>query len=82
MILQGVTLRGKITAGRSLVGSMSKPIGYVDYNGSYEITPKVTEQALPTKDRHMTDDVTVKAIPYFNVSNTAGGSTVFIGSEV
>ena len=75
-------LRGKVAGIGSLVGKMSMPVGYVDYSGSYDITPKVTAQVLQTKDKHMTDDVTIKKIPYFDVSNDAGGSTVYIANEV
>lgn len=92
MILQGSSLVGKITAqgclsariniGGSLLGTVVHAIGYTDYTGAYEVTPKVTEQSLKTKDKHMTDDVTIKSIPFFNVSNTSGGSTAYIGSEV
>ena len=82
MILQGAAIIGKISADGSLAGKMSQPVGYADYDGAYEVTPKVEEQSLLTKDKHMTDDVTVKAIPYFNVSNESGGSTVYIGNEV
>lgn len=92
-MLQGAALTGKISVLGSLLmakvggtgtltGSLSKPIGYVDYKDSYEVTPKTTEQVLQTKDKHLTDDVTIKSIPYFDVSNTAGGSTVYIGNEV
>lgn len=52
------------------------------YEGSYEITPKVDAQTMPTAQKFMTDDVTVKAIPIFDVSNDAGGNTIFIASEV
>ena len=52
------------------------------YTGDYEVTPKVDEQTMPTKDKYLVDDVTIKAIPYFNVGNNSGGSTVYIGSEV
>lgn len=52
------------------------------YTGSYEITPKVDVQTMPTAHKFMTDDVTVKAIPIFDVSNDAGGNTIFIASEV
>lgn len=52
------------------------------YDGDYVVIPKVTEQMLPTAEKFMEDDVTVKSIPYFNVSNTAGGSSVYIGSEI
>ena len=82
MILQGALLVGKITAQGSLSASISKPIGYEDYKGDYEVTPKVNEQSLKTKNKRMTDDVKVKSIPFFNVSNTSGGSTAYIGSEV
>ena len=81
-MLQGAALKAKISCSGVLTGSLSKPIGYVDYTDSYEVTPKTTEQVLQTKDKHLTDDVTIKSIPFFEVSNTAGGSTVYIGSEV
>lgn len=92
MILQGASLVGKITAQGclsasinaccSLVGTIAYSRGYADYMGDYEVTPKVTEQSLETKDKHMTDNVMIKSIPFFNVSNTSGGSTAYIGSEV
>ena len=52
------------------------------YEGEYTVIPKVTEQTLPTAETYLEDDVTVKSIPYYNVSNTAGGSSVYIGSEL
>lgn len=53
-----------------------------EYQGGYDVTPKVVEQKMETKDKVMRDDVTIKSIPFFNVSNTSGGSTVYIGNEV
>lgn len=52
------------------------------YEGDYEVTPKPEAQTLQTAQKTMRDDMTVKAIPYFDVSNTAGGKTIYIGSEV
>ena len=52
------------------------------YSGSYEITPMVTSQEIPTAEKYMKYDMTINAIPYFDVSNTAGGSTVYIGKEI
>ena len=52
------------------------------YEGDYNITPSVEVQKMETKNKIMLDDVTVNAIPYFDVSNTSGGSTVYIGKEV
>lgn len=52
------------------------------YEGDYVVTPKVSEQTLPTADKLLSEDVTIKEIPYFEVSNESGGNTVFIGNEV
>lgn len=52
------------------------------YQGPYEVTPKVNAQTLATAQKNMKYDMQIKAIPYFDVGNTSGGSTVYIGSEV
>ena len=52
------------------------------YEGDYTIVPRVDEQSIPTAEKYMKNDLTVSAIPFFNVSNTSGGSTVYIGNEV
>lgn len=51
------------------------------YRGAYEVTPKTTGQTLPTKSKVMADNVNVYAIPYFEVGNVSGGSTVYIGGN-
>lgn len=56
--------------------------GIQDYAGPYEVTPKVDSQSLPTKGKLMTNDVTINEIPVFRVSNTSGGTTVYIANEV
>lgn len=33
------------------------------YEGEYEVTPKTTEQSLPTSGKRLTADVIIKAIP-------------------
>lgn len=50
------------------------------YRGDYEVTPKITEQTLPTKQKSMSDDVTIKPIPTNEVSNPYG-ITFTIGGE-
>ena len=52
-----------------------------DYEGEYQITPRITEQILETKDKSMVDNVTIFQIPYAAVSNPSGGQTVTIGLE-
>lgn len=54
----------------------------VPFMGEYTITPKVDAQTIPTAQKFMTDDMKIKAIPYFETSNNFDGETVYIGSEV
>lgn len=51
------------------------------YEGEYEVIPKVAAQKLETANKMMAKDLTIKEIPYFEVSNLAGGSTVTIGGN-
>lgn len=52
------------------------------YEGPYEVTPKAAvQQTLHTKGMSMKDDVTVKAVPYYEMDNQTG-TTVYIASEV
>lgn len=52
------------------------------YDGPYVVTPAIDPQVLSTAQKRMTDNMTVKAIPYFQTSNPQMGETVYIGSEV
>lgn len=50
------------------------------YEGEYEVAPQVDKPVvLHTKAKRMNDDVTVKKIPQYEVSNAAGGKTLTIG---
>ncbi|MBO5837259.1 MAG: hypothetical protein J6Q92_05130 [Oscillospiraceae bacterium] len=53
-----------------------------DYEGKYDVTPAFDAQVLETKDKYLRDDVQINAIPIIRVSNTSGGTTVFIANEV
>ncbi len=56
---------------------------YPTYEGEYEVTPSLSEEIkLETAKKLMTDDVTVKKVPRYDVSNEAGGKTVYIGGMV
>lgn len=50
------------------------------YTGDYSITPAVYPQLIPTAQKMMRDDLTVTAIPTYNVSNPSGGSTFYIAT--
>lgn len=52
-----------------------------EYSGPYDITPLFSAQVLPTAKRLMRQDVTVKKIPQYEVSNDYGGYTLIIGDE-
>lgn len=49
------------------------------YEGVYDVTPKITEQTMPTKDKTMREDVTIFSIPYAETTNIGGGYTATIG---
>lgn len=52
------------------------------YKGDYVVTPKVSaETVLETAGKTMRDDVTVKRVPQYRVSNAAGGITVIIDDK-
>lgn len=74
-------LSGSIISTGELKGSLSRPIGYEDYVGLYEVKPSIESQTLQTSDKHLTNDITVKAIPYYSVDNNYNGQTVIIGGD-
>lgn len=70
-------LVGRIEALESNPGTSAET-----YSGEYTVIPSSSEQTLETASKLMEDDVTVKQIPYYDVGNNSGGSTVYIGTEV
>ena len=66
----------------AVTGDVVQPLSSGDreaYEGSYKITPTVSEQTLETQGMRMLDDVVVQAIPYYAVDNAARGQTIVIG---
>lgn len=54
--------------------------GFPAYSGEYDVTPLPRDDiVLPTANRSMSDDVTVRRIPYYETSNPSGGYTAIIG---
>lgn len=74
-------LSGSIRPKAVLVGKVSIITGYDEYEGAYEVTPKVNSQMIETKDKLMYKDLIVGSIPYYEVSNSKGGTTIIIGGE-
>ena len=52
-----------------------------EYNGPYDITPLFSAQVLPTAKRLMQQDVTIRKIPQYEVTNDSNGYTLIIGEE-
>ena len=63
-----------------ILGQVSNS-NFTRYNGEYEVTPTFAEQILETKDKIMSENVTVHKIPRYDVANEAGGVTVYIATE-
>ena len=61
---------------------VSDNVGVDYYKGDYTVTPKVEKQELATRQKFLTENVKIKEIPFFEVSNLEGGQTVFIGKEL
>ena len=79
-----VTFRFGQTGSPAMAVELGRPVymGGEPYEGPYDVTPKVTAQTLQTAQKFMREDVSVRAIPYFDVSNPAGGNTIYIANEV
>ncbi len=49
------------------------------YEGSYEVTPSLSEQILQTAQKKMSQNVIIHEIPISKTLNERGGYTVIIG---
>ena len=74
------SLAQSFTAEFGEIQEVTKYIGGEKYAGDYVVTPRVDAQMMPTKNKTMMDDVTIKAIPVYDVSNNAGGTTFYIAT--
>lgn len=49
------------------------------YEGAYSIRPATASQTLETKDKLLTDNLEIEEIPFGEISNLNGGTTITIG---
>jgi hypothetical protein len=71
-----------VAGGRNkLTGVIAQSGGsFPKYEGEYEVIPSLAEDIkLETAKKLMTDDVTVRKLPRYDVANEAGGTTVYLG---
>lgn len=52
-----------------------------EYTGPTTVTPSGRVQTLPTAHKYLAQDITVREIQRWDVGNSSGGTTVFIGEE-
>ena len=81
-VSHAVELVGDVNADGALEGETHASGDVPIYYGDYEVTPQVNGQELKTKHLYMTQDVTIHAIPFFEVGNASGGNTVYIANEI
>ncbi len=80
------SLTGAISARANLSATIMLPSAQPTaevYTGTYQVKPQAFEDTvLQTADKHLTQNITVTAVPYFEVSNLSDGKTVYIASNV
>ena len=77
-------LSGNIASSGQLMGAVVIPtsVHSETYDGEYVITPKLSEDViLKTKAKVLRDDLTIRKIPQYEVSNESGGKTFIIGER-
>lgn len=79
-------LTGSINRNETVSGNVNVGQVYTqnvdEYTGDYDVTPKAIAQVLETKQKLMTDDVRIRKIPFHEVSNPHGGTTITIGKDI
>lgn len=52
------------------------------YKGEYEVTPTVDGGTLQTANKFLENDINIKPIPFYEVSNNFDGQTIYIAKEL
>ena len=77
------SLSGKLSCAGGLNGRVSVTREYDVYSGEYQVVPKAFEQqVLPTSNRVLKEDVVVREVPFYVVSNESDGVTAYIGKDM
>lgn len=76
-------LKGSVSANKNILGAKASiSTDHELYSGAYNVTPEIEEQTLNTSDKLMIEDVKIRAIPYYSVSNQYNGETIIIGGNI
>ena len=76
-------LKGTLSSGESLSGSICVTREYAAYSGDYKVVPKASgSQILNTANKVLKEDILVTEVPYWETSNESNGTTAYIAKEV
>lgn len=81
IINESCNIHGILNKSNNLKGTATYSVSHGDiiiYDGNYDITPNAKVQKLSTKYKKLMDNVIVRATPFSEVSNEAGGYTITI----
>lgn len=88
LIASAITDKGVDTGATDTFATMAQNISDIPtggegipYLGEYEVIPSTEEQTLATKNKTMSENVTIKQIPTYEVSNESG-TTFIIGGNL
>lgn len=73
------TLTGKTVLEEKLTGKVSVGIGFSSPQNKEVVPDKEDQTVIPNKGYDCLGEVIVKAVPYEETQNSAGGTTVKIG---
>lgn len=73
---------GKLSCMGVLSGKLSTTNVQNEYSGPYELTSDLFEDTtVSTKDKHLSEDITLKKVAFVETSNESDGTTVYIGNQ-
>lgn len=78
-IKRKTTLKGTIHSKSTLKGKFVSMAGCETYSDSFTITPTTEEQTLNVKGKRITENISIEAIPFYEVANEQNGQTIIIG---
>lgn len=79
ILAQEGALEGIISADSFLDATIDVASGYDRYTGKTIVEPDFIDQVLPTENKVVASDITIKKIKVSYTPNEGGGQTVYIG---
>ncbi len=75
-----LSIEGSLSLASNRIPAIVDPSDDTYYEYTYEVTASLGEtQVLPTKNKYLTDDITIQPVPSTTTINPQGGYTLYIG---